>query len=407
MSTDRFKISVLKPPSPEARPAVGSVARRLLDYKRSAADAYDQNRQVGAWTMISQEELRQRLSRFPRTRLAHLPTPLEKMGRLSERLGGPALYMKRDDQTGLAFGGNKARKLEFIMADVVEKGADSVVTWAGVQSNWCRQVAASAARIGKRAVLVLLKRPGLPTAEDGNLLIDRVFDADIRVVEASGEKGFLEYENVREYVDPVLEEEEAAGRTTYLAPIGGSLLEGSMDRPLGAFGYVSAFAELLEQTQARGFTPEYVVLATGSAGTQAGLLAGAKLLSPNTRIIGISVAASTQVVSRYVKDIAEKTLGELGQPQEVSDPDVIVFDDYLGDGYGILTQDITDALRLVAREEGVLLDPVYTGKAMTGLLDLAGKRYFDEGEVVFLHSGGTPALFPYRDRLLADLEGRR
>ena len=325
------------------------------------------------------------------------------MGTLSERLGGPSLYMKRDDQTGLAFGGNKARKLEFIMADVVEKGADSVVTWAGVQSNWCRQVAASAARMGKRAVLVLLKRPGLPAAEDGNLLIDRIFDADIRVIEASGEKGFLEYEDVREYVDPVLKEEEAAGRRAYLAPIGGSLLEGSMDRPLGALGYVSAFAELLEQTQAQGFTPESVVLATGSAGTQAGLLAGAKLLSPDTRIVGISVAASTEVVSRYVKDITEETLSDLGEPQEVSSQEVIVFDDYLGEGYGILTKDITDAVGLVAREEGVLLDPVYTGKAMVGLLDLAGAGYFDEKKVVFLHSGGTPALFPYRDGLLADL----
>jgi D-cysteine desulfhydrase family pyridoxal phosphate-dependent enzyme len=327
------------------------------------------------------------------------------MDRISERLGGPALHMKRDDQTGLAFGGNKSRKLEFIMADVVEKGADSVVTWAGVQSNWCRQLAASAARMGKRAVLILLKRPGLPAAEDGNLLIDRLFDADIRVVEASGEKGFLEYENVREFVDPVLEEEEAAGRSTYLAPIGGSLLEGSMDKPLGALGYVAAFAELLEQTQARGFAPEYVVLATGSAGTQAGLLAGARLLSPNTRIVGISVAASTEVASRYVKEIAEKTLFELGEPQEVSDHEVIVFDDYLGEGYGILSKDITDALRLVAREEGVLLDPVYTGKAMNGLLALAAEGYFDGREVVFLHSGGTPALFPYRDGLLADLVG--
>jgi len=353
--------------------------------------------------MISPEELRRRLSQFPRARLAHLPTPLEKMGRLSEQLSGPSLYMKRDDQTGLAFGGNKARKLEFIIGDVVEKGTDSIVTWAGVQSNWCRQVAASAARLGIRTVLVLLKRPGLPATEDGNLLIDRVFDADIRLVEASGEKGFLEYENVREFVDPVLAEEKAAGRKTYLAPIGGSLLEGDMDRPLGALGYVSAFAELLEQTQARGFTPESVVLATGSAGTQAGLLAGAKLLSPETRIIGISVAAPAEVVSSYVKDITEEALSDLGEPQEVSHQDVVVFDDYLGEGYGVLTKEVSDAVGLVAREEGVLLDPVYTGKAMTGLLDLAGRGYFREREVVFLHTGGTPALFPYRDGLLANL----
>lgn len=349
------------------------------------------------------KELRRRLSQFSRTPLAHLPTRLERLSGLSQWLGGSSLYIKRDDQTGLAFGGNKARKLEFIMADALEKGADSVVTWAGVQSNWCRQVAASTAQLGMRAVLVLLKRPGLPVAEDGNLLIDRVFDADIRLVEASAEKGFLEYEDVRAFVDPVLEEEEAAGRKFYLAPIGGSLSEGTMDRPLGALGYVSAFAELLEQTQALGFTPESVVLASGSAGTQAGLLVGAQLLSPRTRIVGISVTASAQTISGYVKSIAEETLAELGEPQEVQDRDVIVFDDYLGEGYGILTRGTTDAIGLVAREGGILLDPVYTGKAMSGLLDLAGQGYFGDREVVFLHTGGTPALFPYRERLLAGL----
>jgi D-cysteine desulfhydrase family pyridoxal phosphate-dependent enzyme len=350
--------------------------------------------------MIPIEELHRRLSGFPRVRLAHVPTPLEKLGALSRHVGGPSLYMKRDDQTGLAFGGNKARKLEFIMADVLEGDADSVVTWAGVQSNWCRQVAAAAARLGKRAVLVLLKRPGLPAAEDGNLLIDRVFNADIRLLEASGEKGFLELENVRPFVDPIVEEEEAAGRKVYLAPIGGSLLEGSMHRPLGALGYVVAFAELLEQARARGFTPDTVVLATGSAGTQAGLLAGARLLSPETRIVGISVAGSAMDISRYVKNIAEAVLTELGDGGGVSDQEVIVHDAYLGDGYGVLNDRITDAVGLLAREEGVLLDPVYTGKAMGGLLDLAGKGYFGGENVVFLHTGGTPALFPYREGLL-------
>jgi L-cysteate sulfo-lyase len=353
--------------------------------------------------MISPDELQRRLSRFPRVALAHLPTPLERLDSLSERLGGLSLYIKRDDQTGLAFGGNKARKLEFIMADVMEEGADSVVTWAGVQSNWCRQVAASAARLGKRAVLVLLKRPGLPAEEDGNLLIDRVFNADVRIIEASGEEGFLELKNVRGFVDPIIAEEEAAGRKVYLAPVGGSLLEGSMKRPLGALGYVAAFAELLEQARAQGFTPDTVVLATGSAGTQAGLLAGARLLSPNTRIVGVSVAGSAEDISRYVKNIADEVLDDLGEGGGVPDPEVIVLDDYLGEGYGILNSAITDAIGLLAREEAILLDPVYTGKAMAGLLDLAGKGYFGEEKVVFLHTGGTPALFPYRDGLLEAL----
>jgi D-cysteine desulfhydrase family pyridoxal phosphate-dependent enzyme len=314
--------------------------------------------------------------------------------------------MKRDDQTGLAFGGNKARKLEFIMADAREQGADTVVTWAGVQSNWCRQVAASAARLGMRAILVLLKRPGLPVGEDGNLLLDRVLDADVRIVEASGEKGFLKLENVKDYVAPVVEEAGASGRTVYLAPIGGSLLEGSMTRPLGALGYVAAFSELLEQAAAQGFSPDVVVLATGSAGTQAGLVAGAKILSPDTRIVGVSVAGSAAEISAYVKGIAEAAMAELGEVPGVSDEEVVVLDEYLGDGYGILNQAVVDAVALVAREEGILLDPVYTGKAMAGFLDLAGKGVFAEAtNVVFLHTGGTPALFPYREGMLSGLPG--
>jgi D-cysteine desulfhydrase family pyridoxal phosphate-dependent enzyme len=355
--------------------------------------------------MVSVEDVRTRLSAFPRASLAHLPTPLEGLPTLSGQVDGPSLHIKRDDQTGLAFGGNKARKLEFMMADVMESKADTIVTWAGVQSNWCRQVAASAAKVGKRAVLVLLKRPGLPAEADGNLLIDRVLGADIRLVEASGEKGFLRYENVREFVDPIVAQEIAAGREVYLAPIGGSLLEGSMKRPWGAMGYLAAFVELLEQTRARGFTPGSVVLATGSAGTQAGLLAGAKLLSPETRIVGISVSGSSEVIADYVKEITAALLVEMGSAEEVRDEEVIVFDDYLGEGYGILNQQITDSLGLVARSEGILLDPVYTGKAMSGLLDLSGKGYFGTEEVVFLHTGGTPALFPYREGLLEGLQG--
>lgn len=355
--------------------------------------------------MISLEELKRRLAGFPRVGLSHLPTPLEPLATLSKRSGGARVHIKRDDQTGLAFGGNKARKLEFIIADAVESGADSIVTWAGVQSNWCRQVAASAARVGIRAVLVLLKRPGLPAEEDGNLLIDRVLDADIHMVEASGEKGFLEFENVKEFVEPVLDRERSSGRNCYLAPIGGSLLEGSMEKPLGAVGYLAAFAEILEQARAQGFTPGSVVLATGSAGTQAGLLAGAKLLSPETRIVGISVAGSSEVISGYVTSITEALLREIGEPDAVAENEVIVNDEYLGEGYGILNDDIIRTLKLVAREEGVLLDPVYTGKCMNGLLDLAGQNYFGNEDVVFLHTGGTPALFPYRSGILGEISG--
>jgi 1-aminocyclopropane-1-carboxylate deaminase/D-cysteine desulfhydrase-like pyridoxal-dependent ACC family enzyme len=170
-------------------------------------------------------------------------------------------------------------------------------------------------------------------------------------------------------------------------------------------GYLAGFAELLEQCQAQGFTPGSVVLATGSAGTQAGLLAGARLLSPETRIVGISVSGSTELISAYVKDITEALLQEFGSTEAVSPEDVVVFEEYLGEGYGILNDRITEALGIVAREEGLLLDPVYTGKAMSGLLDLAGKGYFGQDDVVFLHTGGTPALFPYREGILGGLGG--
>jgi len=354
--------------------------------------------------MISPADLLTRLDAFPSVSLAHLPTPLEELPRLSARLGSVSVSLKRDDQTGLAFGGNKARKLEFIMGDVRTRGVDSVVTWAGIQSNWCRQVAAATARVGLRSVLVLLKKPGMPIGEDGNLLLDRILDADVRVVEAAESRSFLELENVREYVDPVVEEERSTGRTAYLAPVGGSLLEGDMTRPLGALGYVRGFLELFQQAQERGATLDSVVLATGSAGTQAGLLAGARLLSPKTRIIGISVAAPAADVARYVTTIANATLSELGEGAAVTDGDVVVLDQYIGEGYGVMNQGVTDALGLMAREEGVLLDPVYTGKAMAGLMDLVGKGYFRDGEeVVFLHTGGTPALFPYRDQILETL----
>lgn len=355
-------------------------------------------------TMLSNAEILARLDAIPRVPLSHLPTPFEPMKGLSARLNGVSVFIKRDDQTGLAFGGKKARKLEHIMADVLASGADSVLTWAGVQSNWCRQVAAACAREGLRAVLVLLKKPGMPLGEEGNLLLDRIFNADITVVEAPEGKSFLELENVFSLLEPTLERVKGTGGRPYLAPVGGSLLEGDMTRPLGALGYVRAFAELLEQAQEADHMPDTVLLATGSAGTQAGLLAGAKLLSPGTRVVGISVAGSAAAVSGYVQTVADATLQELGSGERVTEDDVLVLDNYLGEGYGVLNDRVSEAVGIVAREDGVLLDPVYTGKSMAGLLDLNSRGFFRDGErVVFLHTGGTPALFPYGEGLLSRL----
>lgn len=345
-------------------------------------------------------ELISRLDRIPRIALSHLPTPLEPLRGLTRQLSGPTIWVKRDDQTGLAFGGNKARKLEHIVADIEARGADTVVTWAGVQSNWCRQVAAAAAQMRIRCVLVLLKKAGQSTEPDGNLLLDHLFGAHVRVAEAPEGRSFLELDNVRELVGPVMEAEEREGRNPYLVPVGGSLMEGDMTRPLGALGYVRAFAEIMEQAAIRGFTPRAVVLATGSAGTQAGLLAGARLLSPSTRIVGVSVAGDGQTVSGYVKEIGEAVFRELAVPEGLDPADIIVLDEYLAKGYGVLVPEVVEAVRSAARDDGLLLDPVYTGKSMWALKDLVEKGVFQEGEdVVFLHTGGTPALFPYRDGL--------
>ena len=336
----------------------------------------------------------------PKLHLSHLPTPLEKLENLSRRLG-LNLFVKRDDQTGLAFGGNKARKLDFIMADVVAQKADSVVTWAGVQSNWCRQTAAAAQKLGIKAILVLFKKPGLPADCDGNLYLSMLLGADIRLVDLDPGLSFMEMRDVKPILDDVVDREKRAGRKPYVAPIGGSLLEGSMTKPLGAIAYVNAMLELDAQANAQGVRVDAIVHATGSGSTQAGLLMGAQLGSPHTKVVGISVSEDRGTVTRYVETISNHVLQELGRPDSIDRQNIIVFDEYIGKGYGIVDHRTTDALRLAAHSEGILLDPVYTGKAMAGMIDLIQKGYFESGSnVVFLHSGGTPALFPYRSQLL-------
>jgi D-cysteine desulfhydrase family pyridoxal phosphate-dependent enzyme len=333
-----------------------------------------------------------------------LPTPLHELQNLSNEFAPFNLFVKRDDQTGLALGGNKARKLDFIMADVLCQKADCIVTWAGVQSNWCRQLAAAATTLGIRTVLILFKGPTSPEGCDGNLLLDRMFDAEIRVVDAGNIENMLELESVRHVVEPVVDELRSKGLTPYLAPIGGSLVEGSMRGPWGALGYVDAFAEIVEQTDQVGVHIDSIVLASGSGGTQAGLLVGAKMLSPDTRIVGITVYASKPKMTEYVRSTAAQTVEQLGDSTRIGDEDIIVFDDYLQEGYGVFNGDVGEAIRLFARSEGLLLDPVYTGKAATGLLDLMQRGYFDDNEnILFLHTGGTPALFPYRTKILEHL----
>ncbi len=262
-------------------------------------------------SVMWKESLKDITTEYPRSGLCHLPTPLERMPNLSRKLGGVNLFIKRDDQTGLAFGGNKSRKLDFIMADVLDQKADSVITWGGTQSNWCRQTAAAARKLGLKPILILFKRAGLPTECDGNLLLDSILGAEIRTIELEQGKSFMEIRAVEEILKTVVEEERRAGNNPYIAPIGGSFQEGSMKKPLGAICYVDAIREMVKQAEAEDVRIDYLVQATGSGSTQAGLIVGAKLFCPQVRIVGISACEDLKTISRFVDTITRRTFEEL------------------------------------------------------------------------------------------------
>ena len=321
------------------------------------------------------------LGRFPRVSLAHTPTPLEEMPRLSKAVGGPRLFIKRDDCTGLALGGNKTRKLEFLVGDALDQGADTVITAGAVQSNHCRQTAAAVAKMGLRCILVLT--PSREKAYTGNILLDEVLGADVRLVGSGAE--------VEPTFEKVMEEVRDGGGVPYLIPIGGS-------NSTGALGYVSLVQELVQQSNHQGFAIDYVVSASGSGGTQAGLIAGCKGMSTGIGVVGVGVSRSKAESRERVSRICNETLSRLGTGLPVSEGDIEVYDEYIGEGYGAVTPAMVKALRLAAETEGVILDPVYTGKAMAGLIDLARQgRFSGDDTVVFVHTGGVPGLFAYAD----------
>ncbi|MFC1660396.1 D-cysteine desulfhydrase family protein [Gemmatimonadota bacterium] len=351
-------------------------------------------------TLHNVQPIAQRVAdRFDRAAIAHLPTPLEDLEILTAELGGPRIMVKRDDQTGLATGGNKARKLEYIFADAIEKDADVIITWGGLQSNWCRQTAAGAAMLGIQAVLLLSKRDDSPVVVDGNHLLDEILGAEVHILEPGTDPA--------EVAEKIAAEKRASGQSPYIVSVGGSRTGGSMEEPLGAMGYLTAFLETHQQAMERGIDPDYLVMATGSGGTQAGLVVGAAASGAKTKIVGISVSGSAEAIRTNVAQIATQTAAALDLELSFSPDEIIVFDEYVGEGYGILTEGTVDAIRRVARQEGILLDPVYTGKAMSGLIDLVDQGYFESDDVViFLHTGGTPGLFHYGDELLARMKGR-
>ena len=316
---------------------------------------------------------------FPRVRLAHLPTPLEEMKNFSKALDGPRLFVKRDDSTGLGFGGNKIRKLEFLMGEALERKADTVITTGGVQSNHARQTAAAAKKLGMEAILLL--RGEQPEEGKGNLLLDRILGAQVRFVQASD---FLEVDQAAYELGSEL---EASGKRPYVIPLGGST-------PTGSLGYAAAALEIVGQIQEMGLRVDTVVVANGSAGTQAGLVLGFKALNSGILVIGISVSRSRDALSAQVLDLGNRTAEKLGVEIRLDPEDVVVYQDYVGAGYAIPTKEGVAAIKLLARTEGLFLDPVYTSKAMAGLIDLIEKGVLKkEQNVLFMHTGGSPGLF--------------
>jgi len=309
---------------------------------------------------------------IPRIRIAQLPTPVEHLPRLSAALAGPTLLVKRDDLTGLAFGGNKTRKLEYLFAEAHANGAHTVISAGAVQSNHCRQVAAAAARLNLGCILVLSgEKPGTAT---GNLLLDKLFNAEIV---------WCSLEERDRVLQNTFQSAWEAGRRPYLIPYGGS-------NTTGAAAYVYALQELLDQD----YQPDWIVFASSSGGTQAGLVAGAKLFNFKGKVLGISVDEPQVKLINRVASLATATTDVLGEKIDISANDILVNDDYLGGGYGVMAQPEIEAIRMFARTEGLLLDPVYTGRAAAGMIDLTHKGFFKRGEtVLFWHTGGTPAIF--------------
>jgi L-cysteate sulfo-lyase len=323
------------------------------------------------------------LSRFPRAKLGHLHTPLEPMAALSRTLGGPNLFVKRDDCTGLATGGNKTRKLEFLMGQARENGAEIVVTQGAVQTNHGRQTAAAAARLGMACEILLERRvrepePGYEV--QGNVLLDRMFGATL---------SFHEPGDMNARALARTEELRSQGRKAYFIPGGGS-------NPVGALGYVDCALELLQQANDMGLRIDYLVHATGSTGTQAGLLAGLEGANTGIPVLGISVRQPRAQQEEAVYALTQATAEYVGVKGAIDRARVVANADYVGDGYGVPTPAMVEAVALTARCEGILLDPVYSGKGMAGLIDLVRKGFFRrEDNVVFLHTGGAMALFAY------------
>jgi len=318
----------------------------------------------------------------PKVAIANVPTPVDHLSRLSEYLGGPQIYMKRDDYTGFALGGNKVRKLEYLIAEALEHNADTLVTTGAIQSNHCRQTAAAAAKFGLKCHLVLTQGAlnSLDYTESGNILLDRLTGCTIHFAGSADTR--------EEALEAVCERIRSQGGRPFSIPLGGS-------SPTGAVGYAAAVNELSKQINLQDFRA--IVFTTGSGGTQAGLVAGLEILGSDINLIGVSCAANSLELRPRVARLVDGVFNLLGRDRPSLRTDILVDDRFIGEGYGETTPEGIAAIQLCAELEGIFLDPVYTGKAMAGLIAMIrSQRFLKDDKLLFIHTGGSPALFAYR-----------
>ncbi len=337
--------------------------------------------------MITREDLQARLGRLDRVPLAQLPTPLDHAPRLASALGGPDIWIKRDDMTGLAFGGNKTRQLEFVFADMLAKGADTLVAGAYTQSNWCRQMTAASKKLGLDIALVLIHGEKGPALQ-GNLLLDHLMGADVTVIDLPS------MEEIQPHLDAKADELRKQGRKPYVVkPLGVDSLA------IGALGYVNAAIELDRQLEAQKLSPSHLYLC-GANMTPAGMALGFKALGRNIKLVNITPIKWSEPRAVDIARIANATADLMDLDVHLEPDEIESHDDYIGERYGVVTEAGNEALKLIARTEGIILDPVYSSKALAGLIDhIRCNRLGSNDTVLFVHTGGTPALFAYADNL--------
>ena len=321
------------------------------------------------------------LEKFQRIKLGHFPTPIEHLKNITKYLGGPNIFIKRDDCTGLATGGNKTRKLEFLIPDAIKNKTELILTVGAIQSNHARQTAAACALMGLKCIIILeqrLKNAPETYMKSGNVFLDKLFGADVKVCPKD--------EDVLEYSEKLIKDIKSKGTNVYFIPGGGS-------NAVGALGYVECLNEIIKENNKYNFS--HIIHATGSAGTQAGLLAGKKYFNFNIPVTGICVRHKKDIQVDKVYEEAKKTCEKL-QCNILDKSDIIVYDEYIGTGYGEPTKGMIEATKLLAKKEAILLDPVYSGKAFAGLIDLIRNKKFTKNDnVLFIHTGGAVSLSAY------------